>query len=79
MIETRTDSPIVRRPFGIIHQDVDRQVARLRIGHSAYECDLAGHILFSASICGVRQGSEGVRGPDDCGLPKTHRLGRPGR
>ena len=78
MIDTRTDCPMVSRPCGVVDQDADRQVARLRVGHPADERDLAGHLLFLLGR-GVGRRVAGVAVADAGGLPDAHRRGRPGR
>ena len=72
VIDTRIDSPEGEPPLRVVHQDADRQVAGLRVGHPAHERDLAGQPLLLGGR-GVRRSAAGVRGPDPGGLPDVHR------
>ena len=54
--------------MGIIHQDADRQVAGLRVGHPAHERDLAGHPLFLRGR-GIRRGSRASAGRTRAACP----------
>ena len=65
-------------PLWVLHEDANRQVSRLRVGHPSHERDLARHPFFLLVRCLGRR-IAGIRGPNTGGLPDTDGRSRTGR
>ena len=63
---------------GVVDQNADRQVARLRVGHAAHERDLSRHLLFFLGR-GVGRRVAGIAVADARRHPDAHRRSRSGR